>query len=300
MRIAMIGLGAMGFAMAKRLAERQHHVVGCDVRPEAVAALEAVGGHGAFNAVDAVADADAVILMVVNAEQVESVLFADGMLDAIPAGAPIICMATVAPVRARAIAKRVVGAGRTYLDAPVSGGVPGIEAATLSIMVGAPDAAFAKAEPLLREIGSNTRHVGPEVGQGSALKTVNQLLAGVHIAAAAEALALAEREGIAPELALDVLSNSAASSWMLCDRGPRMLEAYRGDVRSAVDIFVKDLGIVQDTGRADRVPLPLAAAALQSFLSASALGLGAADDSQVVESYRRAAGLEPRDGAKRP
>jgi len=289
-KIALIGLGAMGFAMAKRLVERQHHVTGYDIRPEPMAALSALGGHVAETAKEAAQNADVIILMVVNADQAEAVLFDGGVCQAAGSGAHVVCMATCAPARVIAIDERVRSYGLKFVDAPVSGGVAGIEAGTLTIMAAADDETFSGCADLLRQIGSNTHHVGTRVGQGAALKTVNQLLAGVHIAAAAEALALAEREGIDKTLALDVLSNSAASSWMLKDRGPRMIEP--GDeVRSAVEIFVKDLGIVADTGRAARYPTPLAAAALQLYLAASGMGLGSSDDARVIEVYRKQAGL---------
>ncbi|HEV2726932.1 MAG TPA: NAD-binding protein, partial [Solirubrobacterales bacterium] len=122
-------------------------------------------------------------------------------------------------------------------------------------------------------------------GQGAMVKTVNQLLAGVHIAAAAEAFSLAGKAGIDPQVLLEILSGSAASSWMLKDRGPRMLEDDPR-VASAVDIFVKDLGLVLDAGRAAKAALPLSAAAHQMFLAASGQGSGAADDSQVLRAYR--------------
>ncbi|MEO0729064.1 MAG: NAD(P)-dependent oxidoreductase [Pseudomonadota bacterium] len=283
--IAVIGLGAMGFAAAKRLHELGHTVTGCDIRPESIEAFKALGADATDDAKAAVADADTVILFVVNADQVDAILFDAGVLAATKPDTTLISMVTSAPSRAAATAKRVDAAQRMFLDAPVSGGVPGIEAGTLTIMVGANDRAFARAEPLLRQIGSNTFRVGAEPGQGSAMKTVNQLLAGVHIAAGAEALALAEKSGIDTGLALQILTSGAASSWMLENRGPRMIEP--GDtVASAVEIFVKDLGIVLDTGRQERIGLPLSAAAHQQFLNASGVGLGAADDSQVVEVYR--------------
>ena len=291
--IAVIGLGAMGFAMAKRLAERQHRVFGFDIRPEPMAALEAVGGHGAASAAAAAAEADIVLSMVVNAAQTRSVLADGGVGDALaakPAGATtFVSMATMAPADAAEIGAGLDSRGIRFIDAPVSGGVAGIEAGTLTIMAAAPKAVFDAVAPVLREIGSNTFHLGDAYGQGSAMKTVNQLLAGVHIAAAAEALALAEAEGIDPALALDILSGSAASSWMLKDRGPQMIKPGE-DVRSAIDIFVKDMKIVDDTGHARRFGLPLASAALQLYLSASGAGLGRADDSQLIEHYRRANG----------
>jgi 3-hydroxyisobutyrate dehydrogenase len=145
-------------------------------------------------------------------------------------------------------------------------------------------------KPVLDALGDKVFHVGEIPGQGAAVKTVNQLLCGVHIAAAAEGLALAQKAGVDPALALKILQGSAAGSWMLSDRGPRMLEdAPR--VTSAVDIFVKDLGIVLDAGRAGKVATPLAAVAHQMFLAASAQGLGHEDDSQVIEVYRALAGM---------
>ena len=176
------------------------------------------------------------------------------------------------------------------LDA-ATGGTIGAKGGTLTIMAAAPKALFDKLHPVLFTLGDKLFHVGEEPGQGAAVKTVNQLLCGVHIAVAAEAFALAEKAGIDGKLALEILGGSAAGSWMLNNRGPRMFEE-EPIVASAVDIFVKDLGIVVDAGRASKTPLPIASAALQMFLAASAMGLGAKDDSQVVEAYRHIAGLK--------
>ncbi len=283
--LAFIGLGAMGRPMARRLIEAQHHVSGFDMNPAGREALAAMGGHPAASAAAAAKGAEALILMVVNADQAEDVLFANGALDALAPDATVIVMATCAPARIAAMAARVEASGRAFVDAPVSGGVVGAQAGTLTIMAAAPDAVFKRAQPILAAMGSNVYHLGQKPGQGAAMKTVNQLLAGVHIAVAAEGLALAEREGIDPKLALEILSGSAASSWMLKNRGPRMV-ADDGVVTSAVDIFVKDLGLVLDTGRAAKMGLPLSAAAHQLFLSASGLGHGARDDSQVIAYYR--------------
>jgi L-threonate 2-dehydrogenase len=283
--IAFVGLGAMGLPMAVNLARMQMRVVGYDKRAEAMAKLEAAGGFSAATAAAASKGASALVLMVVNADQAESVLFADGAVAALAPGALVIVMATCAPGRVIDMAAKIEATGRRFVDAPVSGGVVGAEGGTLTIMASAPDAAFAAAKPILSTLGSNLYHIGQKPGQGAAMKIVNQLLAGVHIAAAAEALALAEKEGIDPALALEILSGSAASSWMLMNRGPRMVRDD-GTVTSAVDIFVKDLGLVLDAGRAAKMGLPLAAGAHQSFLSASGLGHGGKDDSQVIEVYR--------------
>lgn len=283
--VAFVGLGAMGSAMAATLVAKQLRVVGYDVRREAVEALQAAGGHGATSAAAAAQDADVLILMVVNADQVEEVLFAKGALEALKPSATVIVTCTCAPGRVEAIAARIQQTGRFIVDAPVSGGVAGARSGTLTIMASGTKAVFDGVKPVLAAMGSNLFHVGERPGQGAAMKTVNQLLCGVHIAVAAEALAFAERAGIDPKLALEILSGSAAQSWMLKARGPRMVD-YDDDVTSAVDIFVKDLGIVLDAGHTVRMGLPLAAAAHQLFLSASGLGHGNKDDSQVIEAYR--------------
>ncbi len=289
-RVGFVGLGAMGLPMAQNLVSKQFRVRGFDMRAEAVAALEASGGTGAPNAAEAAKDADVLVLMVVNAAQAEAVLFDAGALAATAPGAVVMLMATCPPAAAEALARRIESEGRRLVDAPVSGGVAGAKGGTLTIMAGAADADFATAKPVLDALGDKVFHVGPKPGQGAAVKTVNQLLCGVHIAVAAEGLALAEKAGIDPAVALKILGGSAAASWMLNNRGPRMLED-EPPVMSAVDIFVKDLGIVLDAGRAAKTALPLAAAAHQMFLAASAQGLGGQDDSQVIETYRTLAGL---------
>ena len=283
--IAFIGLGAMGLPMAIGLVKKQMRVVGFDMRGEAMTALEAAGGTSAASAAAAAKNANTLVLMVVNADQAESVLFAGGALDALAKDATVIVMATCAPGRIEAIAKRVADTGRAFVDAPVSGGVVGAQGGTLTIMAAAPKAVFERVKPLLSTFGANLYHLGEKPGQGAAMKIVNQLLCGIHIAAAAEGLALAEKEGIDPALALEILSGAAAASWMLKNRGPRMVKDD-GTVTSAVDIFVKDLGLVLDAGRSAKMGLPLAAIAHQQFLATSGLGSGGKDDSQVIEAYR--------------
>lgn len=284
-RICFAGLGAMGRPMAANLAKAGHEVRGTDVNPAALDWLKANGGAAFASAKEAASGAEALVLMVVNADQAEAVLFEAGALEALAPNALVILCATCAPARATAIAARVEATQRRFVDAPVSGGVVGAEAGSLTIMAGAPKAIFAAAEPLLKVMGSRLYHVGEKAGDGAMVKTINQLLCGVHIAAAAEALALGERAGLDTSLLLEIYGSSAAGSWMLGNRGPRMLEADP-PVNSAVDIFVKDLGIVLDAGHSSRAPLFLAAAAHQLFLAASGMGLGKADDSQVIEAYR--------------
>lgn len=290
--IGFIGLGSMGIPMAGNLLKAGFAVRGHDVRADSVAALAALGGTGATSAAEAAAGADALVLMVVNAAQAEAVLFAGGALEALPPGGIVVLMATCPPSSVEALGARVVAAGRRFVDAPVSGGVVGARAGSLSIMAAAPRATFDAVEPVLRAMGGKVFHVGERYGQGATVKTVNQLLCGVHIAVAAEALALGEKIGVDRDVLLEILGGSAASSWMLKDRGPRMLQADP-EVTSAVDIFVKDLGIVLEAGRDAKAALPLAAVAHQLFLATSGRGDGAADDSQLIRSYHLMNGTTP-------
>ena len=282
--VGFVGLGAMGLPMARNLAARGFAVQGYDLRPAARQALVADGGRDAASVADAARDAAALILMVVNAEQAEAALFAQGGLEALPTGATVVLMSTCPPAAVERLAARVIEAGRQFVDAPVSGGMVGAIAGSLTIMAAAPAAAVEAVRPALDALGSKIVHVGERPGQGAMVKTVNQLLCGVHIAVTAEALSLAAKVGIDLGVMLDVLGGSAASSWMLKDRGPRMIQADP-EVTSAVDIFVKDLGIVLEAGRDTKAALPLAAVAHQMFLATSGRGDGTADDSQVIRSY---------------
>jgi 3-hydroxyisobutyrate dehydrogenase len=283
-KIGFIGLGSMGLPMAQNLAAKGFEVAGYDLRKAAIDELVAHGGRSAANVGDALADAELAILMVVNAAQAESVLFDTNAIARLAKDAVVVVMATCPPAKAAALAKRVEGAGFGFVDAPVSGGVVGARAGSLTIMVGAGDTEFGKAKPALDAMGGKIARVGKEPGQGATAKAVNQLLCGVHIAAAAEALAMAKKLGVDMEQMLDIVSGSAASSWMLRDRGARMLQD-EPNVTSAVDIFVKDLGIVLETGDGAAADIPLARAAHEKFVAASGAGFGAFDDSQVIRAF---------------
>ncbi len=298
MRIAFIGLGAMGAPMALNLLKAGHSVTGFDVRAENLAPLVSAGGVAASSAAEAAQGADLLWLMVVTGEQAESVLFgsatAPGAAAALPAGALVVAACTQAPAMARRSADRLAAMGLAMLDAPVSGGIKGAQAGALTIMVSGPAELQQRAMPVLKAVGQRIFDLGHEAGLGSTAKMINQLLCGVHIAAAAEALHVAERAGVSTQTMHDIIAVSAGHSWMFGDRVPRMMQDDP-PVASAVDIFVKDLGIVLGQGTQMRQGLPLASAAMQMFLAASGLGHGQADDSQVIRAYRalNGAGAKP-------
>lgn len=283
--VAVIGLGAMGLPMATRLAER-FAVRGFDIAAERVALAAEAGVTPAASAADAVDGADAVLVAVRTGQQLEALLFGeDGLAPHLAEGAVVILTSTVGTDGIDAIATQLAAHGAQLVDAPLSGGPVRAGEGDLLIVVGATPSALETARPVLDQLASTLSIVGDKPGDGQALKTVNQLLCGVHIAAAAEALALADALGLDRARTLDALTAGAANSFMLGNRGPRALQAYDEDgaeVLSRLDIFVKDLGIVGDAARRAHLSTPVAAAAEQLFLLGEAQGLGALDDSAVI------------------
>jgi putative dehydrogenase len=292
MKVGVIGLGNMGMGAALNLLHKGLDVTGCELREETRAAFAAEGGKVVVSPDALPTDLDAVVVFVINAAQTEQVLFGEkGCLTRMQKGGVVLCCATVAPEAARALGKKIDEAGFLMLDSPVSGGSTGARAGTMTVMGSGSDAAFAKAAPVLDAISTKVWRLGTEIGVGSTVKMVNQLLAGVHIATAAEAMALGIRAGADPETLYKVISESAGSSWMWQNRVPHIL-AGDDTPLSAVNIFVKDLGIVLDQARAFTFPLPMAAAAHQLFLAAAANGQGLKDDSFVIRVWQELAGIE--------
>ncbi len=290
-RVGFVGLGAMGGPMAANLLRKGFVVRGYDLSAEARARHVAAGGEEARDPAEAAAGAALLLIVVATAEQARAVL--DAARPALAPAATVVLHATVPPAFARALGAALAAAGHPFLDAPISGGRLKAEAGELTIMASGGEAAFAAAGPALEAMAAKIYRLGAEPGIASTVKTINQHLAGVHIAAACEAMALGVRAGADAATLYEVIANSAGSSWMFENRVPHIL-ARDFTPLSAVEIFVKDLGIVLDLGRALRFPLPLAAAAHQQFLAAAAAGLGREDDSAVVKVYERLAGIEVR------
>lgn len=292
--VAVLGLGAMGLPMATRLTSGLA-VQGFDIA-EARLELAADAGVTTFDSARAaVAGADAVLLAVRDGAQLHEVLFGagTGIAESLAPGAVVILTSTVGTDGIASVAERLAAQGAELVDAPLSGGPARAGAGDLLVVVGATPAAYEKARPVLELLGSTITVVGDAPGDGQALKTVNQLLCGVHIAAAAEALALADALGLDAAKTLAALEAGAAGSFMLSNRGPRILQAYDeggAEVLSRLDIFVKDMGIVGKAARAAGLATPVAAAAEQLYLLGQAQGLGAVDDSAVI----RAVAPQPR------
>jgi putative dehydrogenase len=283
--VGVIGLGAIGMGVARSLLRAGLPTHACDLRSDALEAIAKDGGVICRSPAELGASCATVIVCVVNAEQTQEVLFgANGAVDAMPSGTVVLSCSTVAPEFAESLGARLADRGVLMLDAPVSGGAAKAAAGELTVMASGDPRAFEAAADALGAIAQKVYRLGDRPGQGSKVKMINQLLAGVHIAAAAEAMAMGIRAGVDPAVLYDVISNSAGASWMFQNRVPHILA---GDYTplSAVNIFVKDLGIVLDTAKKAVFPLPLTAAAHQLFIMAAASGHGGEDDSAVIKVY---------------
>ena len=283
--IGVIGLGAMGRGMAQSLRRAGYAVHVCDLRPEATRAFAAEGGVACASPADLAAHCEVLVSVVVNAAQTESVLFGDGgAATALKPGSLVIMCSTVDPNWSIALETRLAKHGILYLDAPISGGAAKAASGQMTMMTAGRPEAYAKAGGALDAMAAKVYKLGDAAGNGSKVKIINQLLAGVHIAAAAEAMALGLREGVDARALYEVITNSAGNSWMFENR---MAHVLAGDYSplSAVDIFVKDLGLVLDTARATKFPLPLSATAHQMFMQASSAGYGREDDAAVIKIF---------------
>lgn len=284
--VAVIGLGAMGMGAARSCLRAGLTTYGIDLNAEARNRLQQAGAAAVMADARPLAETlDAVLLLVVNAVQVRKILFGEhGLAAHLKPGTGIMISSTIAAEEAASLARELAALDLPMLDAPVSGGAIKAEAGEMTVMAAGADAAFDKLAPVLDAVAGKVYRVGSEPGQGSTVKIVHQLLAGVHIAVAAEAMALASRAGISLDLMYDVVTHAAGNSWMFENRMARVLT---GDyqARSAVDIFVKDLTLVADTARELRFPLPLASTALNMFLAASNAGHGKEDDSAVIKIF---------------
>jgi 3-hydroxyisobutyrate dehydrogenase len=288
-KVGLIGLGAMGSGMAASLRRAGYDVHVFDVRQEVADKFAKDGGQAYKNVAELGAACDVVVSVVVNAAQTEAVLFGPnsdgtGCAAAMRAGSVFVMCSTVDPNWSVALEARLEKLGLHYVDAPISGGAAKAASGEMTMMTAAKPAAYAKCENILNAMAGKVYKLGDHAGAGSKVKIINQLLAGVHIAAAAEAMALGLREGVNPDALYDVITHSAGNSWMFENRMAHVLAADYTPL-SAVDIFVKDLGLVLDMARASKFPLPLSSTAHQMFMQASTAGFAKEDDSAVIKIF---------------
>ncbi|MHC3771949.1 L-threonate dehydrogenase [Pantoea agglomerans] len=284
--ICVIGLGSMGMGAAKSCLRAGLNTWGVDLNPAALEDLRQAGARDAQPSASAFADqVNAVLLLVVNAQQVNAILFGEeGLAAKLRPGTVVMVSSTLSARDAQQIEQQLAQYQLLMLDAPVSGGAAKAASGEMTVMASGSDAAFAQLQSVLDAVAAKVYRVGSEIGLGSTVKIIHQLLAGVHIAVGAEAMALAARAGIPLETMYEVVTNAAGNSWMFENR---MRHVVDGDYspKSAVDIFVKDLNLVADTAKSLHFPLPLASTALNMFTEASNAGYGREDDSAVIKIF---------------
>lgn len=284
--IGVIGLGSMGMGAAQSCIRAGLNTWGVDLNPQALETLRQAGARGAQTSAASFAqELDAVLLLVVNAAQVKAILFGEtGLAAQLKPGTVVMVSSTISSQDAQAIEQQLAQHQLLMLDAPVSGGAAKAAVGEMTVMASGSDEAFALLKPVLDAVAAKVYRVGSEIGLGSTVKIIHQLLAGVHIAVGAEAMALAARAGIPLDTMYDVVTNAAGNSWMFENR---MRHVVDGDYspKSAVDIFVKDLSLVADTAKSLHFPLPLASTALNMFTEASNAGYGREDDSAVIKIF---------------
>ncbi|MEO0917936.1 MAG: L-threonate dehydrogenase [Pseudomonadota bacterium] len=286
--VAVFGLGAMGYGIAQSILRAKHDVWGVDLDATAMHRFQSTGGAASDLEPGSL---DAAVIVVLNADQTEDVLFGpSGIVPRMKPEAVVLGCATVAPDFARHMATRCEVHQIHYLDAPISGGAAKAAAGQLSVIASGTRQAFDAARPVLDAMAETVFELGDDAGAGSAMKAVNQMLAGIHIAAMAEAMTFGMTQGIAPADFLRVISKCAGTSWMLENRAPHIVD---GDYtpHSSVTIWPKDLGIVHDIAQSAGFDAPITDTALAQYEKAMAMGLGAEDDAAVAKVYATQAGL---------
>ncbi|MDA9171147.1 NAD(P)-dependent oxidoreductase [Alphaproteobacteria bacterium] len=289
-KVCVIGLGSMGFGIASSLIKNGHEVYGLDKDKNHTDRLQKAGGKNEeLSKICKIVDV--VVIVVLNSIQTEQILFGKhGIVEQLNKETLIIVCTTVSPQFAREMAEKCNQYNIHYLDAPMSGGSVKSENGQLSYMVSGSKLALQKAHLILEATAEKVFQLGEEPGKGSAMKSVNQMLAGIHISAMAEALTFGITQGIEPEKFLEVISKCAGTSWMLENRAPHIIDNDYTP-KSSINIWPKDLGIVLDIAKNSNFSAPLTAIAMQQFVAAAGSGLANEDDAAVAKVYAKNAGI---------
>lgn len=314
MKICVVGLGAMGGGMARSLLRSSEvsEVQGFDLNDEIVKKFydEAKEAGKASHALPTelvlgkfiTSETNVVLLVLVNEAQCDSVCFGSGsnLESILQPGSCVILSSTVTAAWAKSAYEKFAKKGIKFCDCPISGGPVRALAGEITIMASGEEKSLAYIDPILKAMGKEIHIIEGGAGMGSTVKMVHQLLAGVHIVVAAEALALAAKAGLDVEQMYQIVSGAAGQSWMFCDRGKRMIDNPENKVMSALAIFIKDMDIVYSEAKRLQSPIPLATAALQQFISGSSLGLARNDDSSVVQVYEKLSGVSVKKSFSSP
>lgn len=290
-KVAFIGLGNMGGPMAHNLVKAGHTVTGFDLSADALKALAAAGGTAASSAAEAVAGAEVVVSMLPASQHVAGLYLGEaGLFSQLPAGTLVIDSSTIAAETSRQVGKAAAEKGIKFLDAPVSGGVGGAIAGTLSFIVGGSAADFAQAKPLLENMGKNIFHAG-EAGAGQVAKACNNMLLAILMAGTTEALALGAKNGLDPAVLSEIMKQSSGANWVLnvYNPWPGVMEGvpasnnYKGGFQ--VDLMAKDLGLAWETALSSKSSIPMGSLARNLFALHAQKGNGGLDFSSIQQMF---------------
>jgi 3-hydroxyisobutyrate dehydrogenase-like beta-hydroxyacid dehydrogenase len=291
-RVAVVGVGLLGSAVASRLLAGGFAVAGYDSRPDQLRALAARGLAAAPSPKDAVSGADAIFTVLPSLETVESVILGPGgVLASMPRSATILQMSTISPTLTRRLGEAAAAAGVGYLDTPMSGTSAMVERGDCTIFAGGDASLVDACRPVFAAIAKRTVHVGP-LGSASLAKLATNLLVALNTAAVAEALVLGAKGGLAPQALLDILKDSAAASKMVDVRGPLMVE-HRFEPQMKLELFLKDFRLMLEEGQRLGVALPLTSLTQQICTATVAAGRGGQDLAALVTTLERMSGLGP-------
>lgn len=292
LKVGFIGVGNMGKPMATNLLKAGYEVNVFDLNAGAVKEMESRGAHPHPTAAELAAASDVVVCSLPNAKIVELTMLGEsGVFAKSKPGTVIMDMSSVSPSTTKAMAKKASEHGLRYMDAPVSGGVSGAEAGTLTIMVGADDETFERVKPILDVLGKKIHHIGGP-GAGDAMKVVNNHLFGCNMASLAEALILGVKCGLSVDAMREIISESSGASYALTAKLAKFIQADKFENGFAVDLQYKDLGLALESAREERVPLPMGSAAVQVYEMARAEGHGRDDMSSVVKVWEGITGAK--------
>ena len=289
--IGVIGVGAMGMGVAQSLLRAGYKTYVRDIVADRMIQAAKLGAFPCSTPAVMARDVEAIIILVVNADQVEDVLFGgEGAAATLAMGSMVIVSSTLPPSYVEALAPRLAGRQLLMLDAPVSGGPSRAAAGTMTVMVAGETQAYRRYADLLANISGKVFYVGDSAGTASKVKIVNNLLAGVNLVASAEAMALAIRLGLDPQTVFDVVNGSSGASWIFQDRMARVIA---GDYapRAALPILTKDLGLCLDLASESDFPMPLSGVAHQIFTASSRAAFGAEDDAAIIKYYQSLTGI---------
>ena len=278
--VGFVGLGNMGMAMARRLPAAGYQVVGYDASAEIMRDIAGLDGFTPAPGITGLGT-DVVMLCLPDSDVVEHVLLAEGLLDSVPAGGMVIDMSSSDPARTRALAARADEVDVTLIDAPVSGGVSGARAGTLTIMVGGLPEAFDLARPMLAAIGKRVLHAG-DVGAGHAVKALNNLMSAAHLIVSSEALIAGRRFGLDPAVALEIINGSSGRSGSTENKWPNYVLTEKFDAGFTIRLMVKDMRLALGIEHATGTPSPVSEAALAAWEAALSELPGDADHTEIA------------------